>query len=64
MMTPRKRMTSPDGGFTTIIVDVLVLTEYKKTGIGKETLPRSLAIFRGRLEKDQKIMVNLMAEKE
>jgi GNAT superfamily N-acetyltransferase len=50
-----------DGGYTAIIVDVLVLPEYQRSGIGKEMMARSLEFLGKPLEKGQMVMVNLMA---
>lgn len=50
-----------DGGYTAIIVDVLVLPEYQKSGIGKEMMTKAIAFLQKPLEKGQMVMVNLMA---
>lgn len=50
-----------DGGYTAIIVDVLVLPEYQRAGIGKEMMARALDFLGKPLEKGQMVMVNLMA---
>lgn len=50
-----------DGGYTAIIVDVLVLPEYQKSGIGKKMMVRAIAFLGKPLEKGQMVMVNLMA---
>ena len=50
-----------DGGYTAIIVDVLVLPEYQKSGIGKEMMTRAITFLQKPLEKGQMVMVNLMA---
>lgn len=52
-----------DGGYTANIVDVLVLPEYQRSGIGKEMMSKAIAFLQNPLEKGQMVMVNLMAAK-
>lgn len=52
-----------DGGFTAIIVDVLVLPDYQQKGIGKYMLSQALLAMQKPLSSGQRVMVNLMAAK-
>jgi len=52
-----------DGGFTAIIVDVLVLPDYQQRGIGKYMLSQALLAMQQCLSPGQRVMVNLMAAK-
>ena len=52
-----------DGGFTAIVVDVLVLPDYQHKGIGKYMLSQALLAIQKPLSPGQRVMVNLMAVK-
>ena len=52
-----------DGGFTAIIVDVLVLPDYQQKGTGKYMLSQALLAMQKPLSSGQRVMVNLMAAK-
>jgi len=52
-----------DGGFTAIMVDVLVLPYYQHKGIGKEMVSKALHALQEPLFPGQRIMINLMAAK-
>src|SRR5665648_19823 len=52
-----------DGGFTAIIVDVLVLPDYQQKGTGQYMLSPALLAMQKPLSSGQRVMVNLMAAK-
>ena len=52
-----------DGGYVVFIVDVLVLPEYQRKGIGKTMMKKIMEYIRGNLKGDYCIQVDLMAAK-
>ena len=52
-----------DGGYVVFIVDVLVLPEYQRKGIGKTMMSKIMEYIQGNLKDDYCIQVDLMAAK-
>lgn len=52
-----------DGGYIAVIVDVIVLPEYQRQGIGKSLVQKVLDYIKDNLEDGQSVLVNLMAAK-
>lgn len=52
-----------DGGYVVFIVDVLVLPEYQRKGIGKTMMEKIMEYIRGKLKDGYCIQVDLMAAK-
>ena len=52
-----------DGGYVVFIVDVLVLPEYQRKGIGKIMMGKIMEYIRGQLKDGYCIQVDLMAAK-
>lgn len=52
-----------DGGYVVFIVDVLVLPEYQRNGIGKMMMSKIMEYIRSKLKKGYRIQVDLMAAK-
>ena len=53
-----------DGGYIVIIVDVIVLPEYRGKHIGKTMMQKVMEYITNSLQDGQWVMVNLMAAKE
>jgi len=52
-----------DGGYVAFIVDVLVLPEYQRKGIGKTMMTKIMEYIRGNLKAGYCIQIDLMAAK-
>ena len=52
-----------DGGYVIFVVDVLVLPEYQRRGIGKAMMGKIMEYVRSKLKKGYCIQVDLMAAK-
>ena len=52
-----------DGGYVVFVVDVLVLPEYQRKGIGKTMMGKIMEYIRGKLSEGYCIQVDLMAAK-
>lgn len=52
-----------DSGYIAVIVDVIVLPEYQRQGIGKSLMQKVLDYIKRNLEDGQSVLINLMAAK-
>ncbi len=52
-----------DGGYTTVIADVMVRPEYQGRGIGKTMVSKALEWIKSSMEPGDKVLVYLMAAK-
>ena len=53
--------TITDGGYFVLLVDVIVLPEYQKTGIGRELMTRLMTGINENINENETVCVSLMA---
>jgi predicted GNAT family N-acyltransferase len=53
-----------DGGYIAVIVDVIVLPDFQRNGIGKTMMKKAMEFIKSTIKENQCVFVNLMASKD